>query len=161
MIGGLAREVVPARMRPGWRLAVALPIAIALAIGGIEAGHAVLVALRTAADHAAPAAAEVALDVGSAWMEREYSAGGDCGHGAVLVAAMAIVGVAALLGVLIGAVISAGLGRREDRSGHGDDGDGGDEDEIDLPFDPERVVVIAVPRREAPGAPEPGKTETN
>lgn len=82
-----------------------------------------------------------------------------------MISALAAIGVGAgiaLAGVLLGASIARApcrCGRPE--HGDDDDGDGGDEDEIDLPFDAERVLVIAVPRHDAPGAPAPGKTETN
>lgn len=157
----IAREVLRARLRPGWRLAIALPIAVSLAAGLAETGHAAHGALRLAAASATPAIVQLELVI-DAWVDdrRAPVAIAGCAHGSVMTAVVLGAGIA-IVSILLGLRL-AGAGRR--RPGDGDEGaggDGGDEDEQDLPFDDvERLVVIAVPRQEAPGAPG-SSTETN
>jgi hypothetical protein len=70
----------------------------------------------------------------------------------VLIAAVAFGAVLAVSCTLLGIAIALRLTDRWER--WGDDGDGGDEDELDPPLDDvQRVVVIHVPRQDAPGAP--------
>ena len=163
----IGREVLPARLRPGWRMAIALPILVASSIGAVELGHAALVAVRPMARALAAEVLQAELDAVAAWPDDGgRAANRGCGNGGAIIGAVAFGAWIVLLGVLIGASIARGRGCCPGHSGPEDDddddgGDGGDEDEIELPLDAERVLVIAVPRRDSPGAPGPGNTETN
>jgi len=153
----IGREVLPARLRPGWRLAFAMPLLVVLAAGAAELGHAAIGAIRAGAT---PALVQLELSVIEV-VGRDTRVRAGCGHGGALVAAIAFGVFTAIVCILIGVAIARG--RCPCAALVGADGDGGDEDDLDLPFDDVgRLVVIAVPRQEAPGAPAPvpGK-ETN
>lgn len=155
----IRREVLPSRLRPGWRMAIALPVVVALAIGAVEAGHAVARARDAAAAHLQlieREAARLEIETIAAWpADRGYPSVAGCGHGGALVAAVAFGAGLAIVCILIGLAIAGGRwapGRWSDDDG----GDGGDELELEPLLEGlERIAIIKVPRHDAPGAPAP------
>lgn len=157
----LLREVLPARPRRGWRMAIALPALVAVAAGAVELGHTALAAVRPMAREASAEVLRFALEMVAA--DGGYPAAAGCEHGGALVAAVAFGAGIVVLGVLIGAAIAGGRCQCSG-GGPGDDGDGDGGDELELePLlkDLERIAIIKVPRQDAPGAPATPSKDTN